>query len=46
MNIIQMQGPVLCRPTNNVLTSFIRSNIVLGPAQDRPLQMGEKHLVG
>ena len=29
------QGPVLCRPTNNVLTSFKNmSNIVCGPAQD------------
>ena len=31
------QGPVLCRPTNNVPTSFKNmSNIVCGPAQDRP----------
>ena len=36
------QGPVLCRPLNNVPTSFKNmSNIACGPAQDRPLRSAD-----
>ena len=39
----QLQGPVLYRPTKNVPTSLYRSNIILGPAQDRSLQPKQKN---
>ena len=36
------QGPVLCRPSNNVPTSYKNmSNIACGPAQDRPLRSAD-----
>ena len=37
--VCRKQGPVLCRPSKNVRHVFKRSwDIILGPAQDRPLQ--------
>ena len=37
--VCRTQGPVLCRPTNNVRHILLRrKDIILGSAQDRPLQ--------